>query len=90
MAAGPVNTASDIAADPHVQARGLVHRFERPEGGPPVDVVGSPLDFLGEERSAPIPSRWPGLGAQTERVLSEWLGLPAERIAALKRKGVVG
>jgi len=91
VAAGPVNAASDIASDPHVQARGLVHRFDRTDGGPPVDIVGSPLDFLGEEtEAAPPPRRWPGLGAQSERVLSEWLGLSSERIAELKREGVVG
>jgi len=39
---GPVNTAADIAVDPHVAARELIVAVPHPGGGT-VDVVGSPV-----------------------------------------------
>ena len=46
VAAGPVDTAADIRADPHVRARAFVHEFS-PLGAedPDVAVVGSPIAF---------------------------------------------
>jgi len=90
VAAGPVNTATDIMLDPHVLERGLVHRFEIEGREAPVDVVGSPLHFSGsrtleaEAMETVEPPRWPRLGGQTERVLEGWLGLSPDEVATLK------
>ncbi len=96
VAAGPVNTAEDIMQDPHVLARGLVHRFEVEGREAPVDVVGNPLHFSnagsGDARvDAPgEPPRWPRIGGQTERVLEGWLGLSPDEVTSLKKEGIVG
>ena len=40
----PVNTAADIAADPHVAARHMIVRVPHPDGGE-LDIVGAPIKF---------------------------------------------
>lgn len=67
---GPINTVADLAADPHVRARGMIEH---------VDVGGRPLALpaifprLG---STPGRTEWagPDLGAHTAEVLEDWLG----------------
>jgi len=78
---GPVNDVAEILADPHVRARGLVGSFDYPEVGE-FKALALPYKFLGwdnPEIGAP-----PALGADTERVLGEMLGYPAEQIEKLK------
>jgi len=98
VAAGPVNSAADIMSDPHVEASGLVHRFEVEGREAPVDVVGSPLRFLSDPRESESeaegtadasPVRWPRLGQQTESVLKGWLGLSPDAIARLREEEIV-
>ncbi len=86
VAAGPVNTAADIEADPHVVERGLVHHF--PVDGRTVSVVGNPLAFLPAAEPTPTPP-WPRLGESTERLLCDKLGLDEEAVKALRAEGVV-
>lgn len=95
VAAGPVNTAADIANDPHVQQRDFIVETETPEAT--VRVVANPIGFRrsGAEHAAqrPDPStpppRWPTLGQHTDHVLAERLGFDVDRIAALRAAGVV-
>lgn len=92
VAAGPVNSAEDILADPHVIERGLIHSFETSDGSRPVNVVGSPIAFRHGDSAPtedPTPARWPLLGADTDRVLGERLGMSEEEIASLYKEGVV-
>jgi formyl-CoA transferase len=93
VAAGPVNSAADIMTDPHVLGRGLVHRFDAPGRDTPVDVVGSPLHFRSEAPEADPrqepPGRWPLLGAQSQSILSEWLGLRSDEIEDLRAEGII-
>ena len=82
--AGPVNDLADVFADPHVQARGQVRTYEHPTLGP-VRYNASPMQIQGWE----MPSRpAPMLGQHSVEVLSERLGLDADKIAALARAGV--
>ena len=67
---GPVNTAADIFADPHVAAREMISRFELPGDNPEVAVVGSPLKFL--ESPTAFYRRAPMLGEHNEEVLREF------------------
>lgn len=93
VAAGPVHSAPDIVADPHVTGRGLIHHFEAPGRPAGVDVVGSPIRFGGlreQERSTNAPRRWPSLGADTHAVLRDRLGLDPNEINALREEGVIG
>jgi crotonobetainyl-CoA:carnitine CoA-transferase CaiB-like acyl-CoA transferase len=85
---GPINRLSEVFADPHVQARGMV--IEMPHaatGGAPVKLIANPVKLSAtppDYRIAPAV-----LGAHTEEVLGRALGLNAAAIAALREKGVV-
>jgi formyl-CoA transferase len=83
--AGKVFTVRDIVADPHYQARGML-RTVRLNDGSALQVPGvvpklslTPGDFEGGG---------PDLGQHTESVLAE-LGVDAQRMAALREKGVI-
>jgi crotonobetainyl-CoA:carnitine CoA-transferase CaiB-like acyl-CoA transferase len=62
----PVNTAADIAVDPHVAARQMIVRVPHPEGGE-IDIVGTPLKLT--ETPARRFERAPLLGEHTGEVL---------------------
>jgi crotonobetainyl-CoA:carnitine CoA-transferase CaiB-like acyl-CoA transferase len=85
---GPINKLSEVFADPHVQARGMV--IEMPHqatGGAPVKLIANPVKLSAtppDYRIAP-----PVLGAHTDEVLGRALGLDAAAIAGLRGKGVV-
>jgi crotonobetainyl-CoA:carnitine CoA-transferase CaiB-like acyl-CoA transferase len=82
--AGPVNDLAEVFADPQVQARGQVRTYEHATLGP-VRYNASPMQIGGWE----MPSRpAPMLGQHTVEVLSERLGLDAEKITALTQAGV--
>ncbi len=42
---GPVNTAADLFADPHLRARGMIREVQLPGDNPTVSVAGPPLKF---------------------------------------------
>jgi crotonobetainyl-CoA:carnitine CoA-transferase CaiB-like acyl-CoA transferase len=54
---GPVNSASDIFADPHAQSRKSIVEINGPDGLPVITVAGTPIRFTetptGEYRPAP-------------------------------------
>lgn len=70
--AGAMRTMAEIAASPHVLARGIISHVDSPHGAIPV--VGSAFMMAGETRAprGPIPA----LGAHTEAVLAE-IGMTA-------------
>jgi crotonobetainyl-CoA:carnitine CoA-transferase CaiB-like acyl-CoA transferase len=67
---GPVNTAEDIFADPHVRAREMISEFELPGDNPTVSIVGSPIKYTKSETG--LYRRPPKLGEHTEEILSEF------------------
>ncbi|MGH7915514.1 MAG: CaiB/BaiF CoA transferase family protein [Candidatus Binataceae bacterium] len=83
---GPVNNIADIFADPHFKARNNLFRVEDPEAGevvvpgvvPRLSLTPGKIEHLGPHKSA-----------DTERVLSEWLGLDKEQIAGLRTREVI-
>ena len=78
---GPVNDVAEILADPHVRARRLVGSFDY-DGVGEFKALALPYKFLGwdnPEIGAP-----PALGAHTEAVLGELLGLTAQDVARLR------
>jgi len=83
---GPVNSIADIFADPHFAARGSMVTLPHPEVGNVV--IPSALPRLSK-----TPGRVEHLGrrhgADTDEVYRELLGLTAEKLAALKSRGVV-
>jgi CoA:oxalate CoA-transferase len=81
---GPINSVPDAVADPQVLARGMI--VDVPADGVPGRFAGIPIHTPtfrpGGERPAPR------LGEHTDTILAE-LGVTPERIAALRREGVV-
>jgi formyl-CoA transferase len=85
VAAGPLNDAASIVADPHVSERGFINH---PIPGDPLAVVGNPIAFRRDgAREASPPARWPTLGQDTDRILRERLELSSEEIASLREAG---
>lgn len=87
VACGPVNTAADICADPHVLARGSVVEVTDAAGRTRL-VQGSAGRFSGFEQTVDRPA--PALGADTRRVLTDLVGLTDADLADLAARGVVG
>lgn len=83
---GPVNSLAEVFADPQVQARGLRVEMDYPGVGP-VPLVASPMRLSG----TPVDYRRPPppLGADTDEVLCDVLGVPAATVRDLKSRGIV-
>ena len=67
---GPVNRASDIFADPHVQARNMITRFPLPGDNPEVSIAGSPIKFT--QTPAGFYRRPPRLDEHAEEILRDY------------------
>ena len=84
--AGPIQDIADLAADPHVQARGLLDPIVLPDG----TRVRIPAPVPRLDRT-PGRTRWPGpaLGAHNREVYLGWLGLAEAELQDLVARGVV-
>lgn len=82
----PLWTYAELFAHPQAEARGWRVQV-RDAAGRPVDLVGSPFYVSGEQRKEPVAP--PELGQHTDEVLREVCGLGAERLARLRREGVI-
>lgn len=87
VAAGPVNSAADICADPHIRARGsVVEVLDGPRGRP--GLMQAPAGrFSGFDGR--IGRRAPVLGEHTTEVLRDLVGLAEPEIDDLRHRGVV-
>ncbi|MDF0545115.1 CoA transferase [Sphingobium sp. H39-3-25] len=88
LAVGPIYSAEEIIADPHIRARGSIITLDDPETGKPVRMAspaGRFSGFKGEVRHL-----GPKIGEHTDKILHELLGLSGEKIATLHAKGVIG
>lgn len=81
---GPVHDLEQAFADP--QARSQHIAVERREGGHRLSMLGLPVMFDGSPRPVRMPAPQPG--EHTQAVLQD-IGYGAERLAALRRKGVI-
>jgi crotonobetainyl-CoA:carnitine CoA-transferase CaiB-like acyl-CoA transferase len=82
---GPINTLSQVFADPHVQARCCV--VEMPHAsGETVQVIANPVRL--SATPAAYNSAPPLLGQHTAEVLGGLLGMGEGEIAALREKGI--
>jgi crotonobetainyl-CoA:carnitine CoA-transferase CaiB-like acyl-CoA transferase len=83
--AAPVNNLDRAFAEPPVAERGMIAEYDHPKAGK-VRLPGNPIrmsDMGTISKPAPL------LGEHTDEILTGILGLPADRIAGLKEKGVI-
>jgi crotonobetainyl-CoA:carnitine CoA-transferase CaiB-like acyl-CoA transferase len=83
---GPINTIADVFADPQVQARGMRLDLPHPALGS-VPSVANPIRYSATPisyRSAP-----PMLGADTDEILRDILGIAPAEIARMRKAGIV-
>ena len=84
---GPVNTMTQALAEPQVAARAMVDTMKRDDLAKPVRVPASPLRLSEtpvRARSAP-----PRLGADTDAVLGDLLGMSEMELARLRKRGII-
>lgn len=86
IAAGLLQTEADLACDPQLAQRGFLQEVLHPVLGR-IPLPGTPMRLSGTPGSARAPS--PRLGAETEAVLSEILGLTSSELADLARSGAL-
>jgi crotonobetainyl-CoA:carnitine CoA-transferase CaiB-like acyl-CoA transferase len=86
ITSGPINTAKDVEADPHLAARGMIVELAHHAGGS-VRVPASPLRLS----ATPVTYRHgiPAPGGDTDAVLAEFAGMDAGEIAAARAAGLV-
>jgi formyl-CoA transferase len=88
IAAGPVNSAPDVIADPHVAARDMLVEVPRTDGEPPYLMPGNPVKMT---KVAEGPeTRVPWVGEHTDEILSQEVGLAAADLTRLRDAGVIG
>lgn len=87
VTAGPVLTAAEVLADPHLEARAFWDTVDHPEVGM-YRQVSTPWKLSKHPRSSTSPA--PGLGEHNHYVLGDLLGLSAPEIALLEAQGVIG
>ncbi|MGH8063860.1 MAG: CaiB/BaiF CoA transferase family protein [Candidatus Entotheonellia bacterium] len=85
--AGPVLTAAEVIADPHLEARIFWDTVDHPEAGT-YRQVSTPWRLSKHPRSPTSPA--PGLGEHNGYVLGELLGLSIQEIALLEAQGIIG
>lgn len=83
---GPINTLTDVFADPQVQARGLQLELQHPVLGAVPSVAG-PINYsdtkISYDRAAPM------LGEHTDEVLRNLLGVTPDEIERMRKTGIV-
>jgi crotonobetainyl-CoA:carnitine CoA-transferase CaiB-like acyl-CoA transferase len=83
---GPVFDVSDIVADEHFRARGMVVELDHPGVSEKLKIAGVPVRL--SETPGGVRRRAPFLGEQTEEVMAS-LGFAAAEIARLRAEQVV-
>lgn len=83
---GPINTFDKVFSDPQILARQMVAEVPHPTAGS-VKMVTSPMKL--SETPCEITRHPPLLGEHTEELLREKFGFDEDRIAALRKEGVI-
>jgi crotonobetainyl-CoA:carnitine CoA-transferase CaiB-like acyl-CoA transferase len=86
VAAAPIYDAEQLLADPHLRARGTFVRVDDPDLG--AMTVQAPLAVL-TETPGRIDHLGRPLGADSDTVFGELLGIEPDRLAALRAAGVI-
>jgi crotonobetainyl-CoA:carnitine CoA-transferase CaiB-like acyl-CoA transferase len=83
---GPINDIAGVFADPQVQHRGMRVEVDHPLAGR-LPLLGNPLHL--SETPAQYDRPPPLLGAHTDEVLREILGLEQSQIESLRQQNIV-
>ncbi|MGE0226688.1 MAG: CaiB/BaiF CoA transferase family protein [Acetobacteraceae bacterium] len=84
--AGAVLDTMELSNDPTFEQRGIMPVIEHPKAGP-FKMVAWPVRFSG---NPPPVKPSPLLGENNEDVLTNWLGLGANDVAAMRGSGIIG
>ncbi len=84
--AGPIQTVEEALTDPHVLSRGMIQQI-RLASGALLRYVASPLKL--SQTPPQFTSPPPELGAHTDEILHEYLGLSAPEIQTLRANQVI-
>jgi formyl-CoA transferase len=88
VAAGPVHSSADVAADEHVRNRAMLVEYDRPDGEErPILSPGNPVK-LSRMTEGPI-RRMPWLGEHTAQVLRGELGLTEVELEQLAKSATI-
>lgn len=85
--AGPINDMHEVFADPHVAARGIVIEQPLAKQTSHVRLIGNPIQFSKTPIRYDLPP--PSLGAHTEEILQERMGISSSDFDGLLTRGVV-
>jgi len=77
----------EVTNDPQLRARNMILDIPHPNGGTYTG-LGNPVKSAAEGEGGFRAAR--PLGADTDDVLAEWLGLHRDEIAAVRRSGACG
>src|ERR1700676_5602604 len=83
---GPINTLSQVFADPHFVAREMVLEMQYATGGK-MKMIANPVKLSETPPDYRLPP--PTLGQHTDQVLSAKLGFGAAELASLREKGII-
>jgi crotonobetainyl-CoA:carnitine CoA-transferase CaiB-like acyl-CoA transferase len=84
--AGAVLDTMELTNDPTFEQRGIMQTIDHPVVGP-FKMVAWPVRFSG---SPPPVKPSPLLGANNEDILTNWLGLGADQVGALRSGNIIG
>jgi CoA:oxalate CoA-transferase len=80
-----VSTVDELARDAHAEARGMFPRVTQPGMGA-IPIARQAMTLSAHDRPQWGPA--PAIGADTEAILSAWLGYTAAQIEALREQGI--
>ncbi|MDA0262842.1 MAG: CoA transferase [Chloroflexi bacterium] len=81
----PVNTVSDLLADPQLEASNFWFEMEHPEAGN----LKYPVGVFDSQEVSPATNAAPNLGQDNDAVYGQDLGLSQAEIASLRTQGVI-
>jgi crotonobetainyl-CoA:carnitine CoA-transferase CaiB-like acyl-CoA transferase len=86
-AIAPVYDVAELMDDPHVQARDMITTVDDPDLGP---VRMQNVLFRMSRTPGAIRFTGRAIGADTDEILTGELGIAADRVSALRKRGIVG
>ncbi len=81
----PVNTVSDLLADPQLEASNFWFGIDHPEAG----TLQYPQGVFDSEQVSPATNAAPSLGQDNETIYAGELGLSSEEMSSLRDQGVI-